>query len=242
MTCEYAQLDGSYVLGALAPAERKEFELPLHSCPACSRSVQELAGLPGLMARVDPDILENPPAPTPPPQTLWPALLRRVRRAQRRRTVATAGLAAAATAAIVLGSVALAGSLGDEAAPPAAGPPAASSSPTVSATPTPAAAVMKPVDEGALRATLALESVAWGTRLKLTCSYPPTGHWYDDAPARSYAMVVRTSDGGAETVATWRPLLGRTMQLDGATSSLAAEITAVEVRTSEGEPVLRLRL
>lgn len=242
MTCEYAQLDGSYVLGALAPAERQEFELHLHSCPACSRSVQQLAGLPGLMSRVDADILESPPAPTPPPETLWPTLLRRVRRAQRRRTVATAGLAAAATAAIVLGSVGLAGSLGDGTVPPAAGPPSGTSNPTASATQTPPAAVMKPLGDGAVRARLALESVAWGTRLKLTCTYPATGHWYDDAPARSYAMVVRTSDGRAETVATWRPLLGRTMQLDGATSSLAADITAVEVRTSDGRPVLRLAL
>lgn len=240
MTCQYAQLDGSYVLGALAPAERRQFELHLRSCPACSRSVAELAGLPGLMSRVDAEILDSPPAPTPPPETLWPALLRRVRRAQRRRTVATASLAAAATAAIVLGSLALAGSLGEEAAPPAAAPPA--ESPTPSVTQPPPATAMRPIDDGSVRATLALESVPWGTRLKLTCTYPATGRWYDDAPAPSYAMVVRTGDGRAETVATWRPLLGKTMQLDGATSNLAADIASVEVRTSDGKPVLRLAM
>ena len=46
MSCEFEHLDGSYVLGALAPGERQEFEHHLSGCAECARAVQELAGMP----------------------------------------------------------------------------------------------------------------------------------------------------------------------------------------------------
>ncbi len=96
--CEFAHLDGSYVLGALSPAERLEFEHHLAGCEECSRSVRELAGLPGLLARVDGDVLEQPVADEPLPDTLLPALSREVGRSGRRRGLLLAGLAAATVA------------------------------------------------------------------------------------------------------------------------------------------------
>ena len=60
MTCQFAHLDGAYVLGSLAPAERLEFEAHLPGCAECSRGVRELAGLPGLLAQVDVADLEVP--------------------------------------------------------------------------------------------------------------------------------------------------------------------------------------
>ena len=56
MTCEMAHLDGAYVLGSLSPSERQQFERHLRVCVDCARSVQELAGLPGLLTRVDLDM------------------------------------------------------------------------------------------------------------------------------------------------------------------------------------------
>lgn len=100
MSCEFAHLDGAYVLGALSPAERVAFKQHLAGCEECSRSVAALAGLPGLLGRVDAEVLEEMPVEEPPP-TLLPALLREVRSRRRRRTVTTAGLAAAA--ALVVG-------------------------------------------------------------------------------------------------------------------------------------------
>ena len=47
--------DAAYVLGALSPAERREFEEHLAGCARCQRSVAELAGLPGLLAQVSPE-------------------------------------------------------------------------------------------------------------------------------------------------------------------------------------------
>ena len=79
MSCEYAILDGAYLLGALAPGERQEFERHLPGCAECSRAVGELAGLPGLLARVAPEDLGTT-SDVPMPETLLPALVREARR------------------------------------------------------------------------------------------------------------------------------------------------------------------
>jgi anti-sigma factor RsiW len=83
MSCEFEHLDGSYVLGALSPAERRDFESHLAGCDECSRSVRELAGMPGLLALADASVLEPPPDVVPVPDTLLPALLSSVRRTSR---------------------------------------------------------------------------------------------------------------------------------------------------------------
>jgi hypothetical protein len=51
---KFAQWDAAYVLGALSPAERREFEEHLASCPACQAAVSELVAIPGLLAQVSP--------------------------------------------------------------------------------------------------------------------------------------------------------------------------------------------
>ncbi len=102
MRCEHAEQDGAYVLGALSPAERLDFERHLATCEECARSVRELAGLPGLLSRVDAAVLEEPSdaAAPPVPDALLTNLVREVSRTQRRRRFVTAGLAAAAILAI----------------------------------------------------------------------------------------------------------------------------------------------
>ena len=51
----FATWDAAYVLGALSPVERREYEEHLAGCPACQAAVSELAGLPGLLAQVPPE-------------------------------------------------------------------------------------------------------------------------------------------------------------------------------------------
>lgn len=233
-SCGYAELDGPYVLGALSPAERQEYEQHLATCVDCARSVRELAGLPGLLARVDPVVLEPPPATEPVPGTLLPALVREVRRARRRRLVATVAVAAAA--AVAVGAVLLQGLDGDS--PPVASAPAPSPSPTSTAR---VGESMVPLHHAPVHATVAFTPVMWGTRLDLTCSYAESDDGgYQGEPTSTYALVVRTREGGVEQVATWKALPGRTMRLTGATATGRTDITMVEVRTAEGRVVLTL--
>ena len=88
---------------------------------------------------------------------------------------------------------------------------------------------------------LALESVAWGTRLDLTCSYltKQGGDVVYGGPT-TYVMEVRRRSGDVDQVGTWMGIQGATMHLTGATSARRGNIAAVVVRTSEGQPVLRL--
>ena len=241
MSCDFAHLDGSYVLGALSPGERREYEQHLEGCPTCARAVQELAGLPGLLARVDPAVLEDPAEPEEVPETLLPALVGEVRRSRRRRTVAAGSLAAAAAAVVVtLGAVTLTSSDGND------GPTAAPTGPSPTSTTSPTSAAvgrpMTPVGYTDMEAQVALTSVPWGTRLDLTCSYETEQHVAPGAQpgaGTTYSLVVHTRDGRTEQVATWRGLPGRSMRLAAATSATAAQISSVEVR-SGGQPVLRL--
>jgi hypothetical protein len=191
--------------------------------------VRELAGLPGLLARVDADVLESPAADVPVPAGVLPALLRDVRTERRRRTWLTAGAAAAAAVVVATATFTLA-SLNDSGDAPAAAPSATSSS-------TPTGRPMAPVgDVKGVRATLDLAPVAWGTKLDLVCSY--LGETYT-AP-EAYSLVVHTRDGRTEQVATWKSLPGKTMRLAAATATSRSDITSVEMRTSNGDPVLEL--
>ncbi|MDX6358511.1 MAG: hypothetical protein QOH37_1565 [Nocardioidaceae bacterium] len=222
--CAFAMDDAAYVLGSLSPAERKEFEAHLPGCDVCSLAVRNLAGLPGLLGRLDADVFEGP-AIEPVPDTLLPRLSRAVRRQQHRRTWLIAGAAAAVAAAIgVGGAVAL-----DQ------------PDPTTPVAVAPVGHAMTRIGNDPMSANVALTSVAWGTKLDLTCSYPRPGGAlpYEGG---DYALVVHTADGRSLRVATWTGLPGKTMHLSAATSALAGNITSVTVVHVGGPPALELDL
>lgn len=225
---------GPYVLGALTPPERRDFEEHLRDCPACERTVGDLAGMPGLLARVPRSAWEH--APDRPeaalPDTLLPRLLAEVRRSRRRRTVRVAGAVAAALV-VLTGGVA-AWQLGPAGTPD---PPGGSPPPVTAPEPgTP----MRQVGQDTVSARLAMEQVPWGTRLDLTCSYDAPAGGYGAAPPPSYSLVVRTTDGRTEQVATWQAVPGRTVTVTGATATPADAIGEVEVRDAQGRALLEL--
>lgn len=222
--CAFAMGDAAYVLGSLSPAERKEFEAHLPGCEECSLAVRNLAGLPGLLGRLDADVFDAPPI-EPVPDTLLPRLSRAVRRQQHRRTWLTAGVAAAVAAAISVGGAMALDNRGV-------------STPAVVA---PMGTPMARVGSDPMSANVALTPVAWGTRLDLTCSYPTPGSRID-YEGGSYALVVHTTDGRSERVATWRGLPGKTMHLSAATAALSSDIRSVDVVRLDGSPVLNLDL
>jgi hypothetical protein len=67
MTCpDAAPALGAYVLGALEPEERRQFDEHLLRCASCSAELAEFRALPGLLDRVRPEDLQPVPvAPSP---------------------------------------------------------------------------------------------------------------------------------------------------------------------------------
>ena len=226
--CPYELWDGSYVLGSLSPADRKEFEAHLDGCATCSRSLRDLAGLPGLLGRIGPEVFEDS-EPEPVPETLLPRLSRAVRREQQRRTWLTAGIAAAAAVAITVGGVAVFDRHSSQ-------PSAAPSNPVVTTAP---AQRMTPVVHDVMKASVSLTPVAWGTRIDLTCSYP---HQNSRDKGASYALVVHTTDGRSHRLTTWWSVSGPPMHLGGSIAASEGQISSVDVTWTNGKPVLELSL
>jgi hypothetical protein len=229
VSCSFATWDGAYVLGSLSTSDRREFESHLAGCDTCSRAVRDLAGMPGLLGRLEPEIFDEGD-PEPVPDTLLPRLIDAMHRGQRRRTWLTAGLAAAAAVVVTVGGALVlehAESGAPEAVPPSSSATSAPPATTV---------VLKPVGAETMTASVALTTVGWGTRLDLTCTYAAA---HADQENVSYALVVHTTDGRTQRVGTWNGLPGRTMQLTAATATPEDDISSVEVTWLDGSPVVR---
>ena len=222
----YADWDSAYVLGALSPAERREYEEHLESCDACRRSVAELAPMPGLLARLTPDRAtalldeEAGPAGAPRPELL-DAVRREGRRRRIRRTRLRIGIAAAA-AAVVLVAVLV---------PLAVLRPAAVGE-TVA---------FEAVADVPVSATAVLTPVGWGTRIDLDCRYESSGS--RDAPGAAadgwpYVLVVVDRDGTRSEVSSWRAMPGATARLQAGTAVALDDIASLEIRTVAGGDVL----
>jgi len=225
---EFAMYDAAYVLGALSPADRRDFESHLAVCTACAGSVAELAGLPGLMSRVSLDQLTAEPEPVP--ETLLPSLARAVRRERGRRRLVAGTSAAAAACLIAVGAVSL---LTDSESPTR--PPVTASAPTRPGT---ADRALTAVIPSPVTASARLVDMAWGTRIDLTCSYRAQGLYPNKQVP--YAMVVIDRRGVAEQVATWKTLPNQTLTVMGASSRDRKDIAAVEIRMLSGRTILRL--
>ena len=102
MTDRFTHDAAPYVLGALAPEERRAFEEHLAGCEGCMAEVRDFAGLPGLLSRLPAEEVLSEPEDQPEPPSLLAPLLVRVgseRRARRWRAVLV-GAAAACLAAV----------------------------------------------------------------------------------------------------------------------------------------------
>jgi anti-sigma factor RsiW len=216
-TDPYRQWDAAYVLGALSAKERLEFELHLASCQECSAAVAELAGVPGLLAKV-PESEVGATGPAAP--DLLPKLARAARRHRIRVRILTVGTAAIAAAAAAVLAIAL--PLG----------------PSDSTGPVAKEATLSQVVQSPLHADVQLVSVAWGTKIDMTCRYTATGTSNYPAPPVDYAMFVTDAGGHSSQVATWAAAPGSTVTLSGATSLRVDAIRSVDVRSVHTGKVL----
>ncbi|HET6504647.1 MAG TPA: zf-HC2 domain-containing protein [Amycolatopsis sp.] len=206
----FSTFDAAYVLGALSPEDRGAFEHHLKECDACARAVQDLAGLPGLLSHVTPEMVDV----DSPPAELLPTALTRARRARRRRTFTTLGTATAAIAAAVAVVIAV--------LVPSGG--------TVPGT------AMTPLGSYPVQAVAAVAPLSGGSRVDMSCSYEGSSgnadyqlvavrrdgtearlaSWWADPgrtakmsidtallPGEIQALEIRTTDG--MTVLRWSP-------------------------------------
>lgn len=212
----YAEWDAAYVLGALEPGERRDFEAHLATCERCRASVAELVSLPGLLTRAQPWFEEADAEVGPPSNLVSLVEAREARqRSKARRRVGLMAVGAAAVLALGIG-IPLA------------------MTPSV---PEPDAVVaMEAVADTPVTASLAFDSVAWGTNISMTCDYPAAA--YPGTGGGTYTLVVTSTSGATEQVGTWAAVPGKTIHLDAATSVPLDQIASVTMVDSTGAVLL----
>lgn len=225
----YSHWDAAYVVGALSPEDRREFEQHLAACASCSRSVAELAGLPGLLAAVPAgqalllcevdvesavatggDLPGGPDVPGLADAGLR-RLLKTARRERNRARALMAGVVVAVAAAAATVALLLPGWVGSPAVEPQA-----------------TSIAMQQVVPSALTADIRLAGESWGTRIESSCRYAKTRYGAD---AQAYAMYVTDRKGTANLVATWLAGPGTTVEPVGTTSVPLADIATVDIRS-----------
>ncbi|PRZ40534.1 putative zinc finger protein [Antricoccus suffuscus] len=219
MSDKYSTYDAAYLIGALSPEDRRDYEQHLIGCPDCRTALGQISGVPGLLTRMpDIDTLTSDDVP-PVPESLLPRLLDAVERRRRRRRwlAAVGGIAAAACLAL-----ALVVGLGPQ--PPAA---------QLAATPTSSAISAA---SGPLTASAQLTERAWGTQIKLQCMYSGAAAY----PLGPYRLVIIDPSGSNQQIATWNVVPDKEAVVEASTSLTSDQISTLEVRTASNIVVLTL--
>ncbi|CAN5438010.1 zf-HC2 domain-containing protein [soil metagenome] len=232
--------DAAYVLGALSPAERHEFEEHLDECERCRAAVSELSALPGLLGRIDEArafaLLEREDGdgdgdaeadesldisePIESGNIVSIASARARSKRIRRTLISVVALAAAAALASVL-TLAIPPLLAPKSHPDAFSAFAAASG--------------QPVN---FDAAVKLTSTGWGTRLEMDCSYHPVANADGGYGTATYSLWVVGKDGSEQQVSTWRASPGSEALVDAGTATPLNDIAQLDLRTADGGTVL----
>ncbi|RKR75622.1 anti-sigma factor family protein [Frondihabitans australicus] len=238
----YADWDAAYVLGALSPAERREFEQHLTECDECSAAVTAFAAMPGLLAALPrdealalldadddteaqgagSDIPSGWAAPVAAAPDLLPRLASRARRTRRRRLGVTIAGAAAA-AALVAGAILV--------------PPLVTHrSPTTEV-------ALKAAVPSALAATVDFTTEHWGTSIRMNCEYygKGEGSGSETGDSWTYGLYVTDRSGTTTRVSTWTTGPGSDVVTTGSIDTSLSQLTRVEVRSEASGAVLLSR-
>jgi Putative zinc-finger len=237
---KFAQWDAAYVLGALSPAERREFEEHLSNCPHCQTAVSELAGMPGLLAQVSPADaamlsmavdndagLSETAAATDteaeliepgPPSSLLPKMIEKARSRRRRMVAAVAGIAAAVL--LVVGGVAVASGL-------------------LPLDPEdPERVAFSPVVPSAITAVADVIPGTEGTEIKVECVYAEVNDPRPGSGHDSYSIFVVDRSGNASEIKEWPATPNKQMRPSGTTPLRPSQIADLEIRESDTNEVL----
>jgi hypothetical protein len=239
---KFAQWDAAYVLGALSPAERREYEEHLASCPACQAAVSELAAIPGLLAQVSPgdaamlamavdsqpdhgepaageaELVESELVETGPPPTLLPKMIKEARSRRRRMLAAVAGIAAAALLAV--GGLAIGTGL-------------------IPLRPeSPQRVAFSQVVPSAITAVADLIPDTNGTQVKVECVYAEVNDPRPGSGHEIYSIFVVDRAGHASEIKEWPATPNKQMRPSGTTPLRLSQIADLEIRQSDTNEVL----
>ena len=224
----YTQWDAAYVLGALSPDERREFEEHLSSCSTCQAAVSELAGLPGLLAQVSPEDAAMLVIDTPglgdeqPPKTLMPPQVSQLR-ARRRRMI---GAIIALAAALVL----IAGAIGIGTGVLPIGRP-----------PDPYLLAFHRLQPTAITAIVEVVPQPQGTDFRVECQYGETNEPTQSGHER-YSIWIVPRSGAAMEAKSWPASPNKVMRPEAHSTLPVSRISAVEIRDEAGASLLRAEL
>jgi hypothetical protein len=213
---DIANWDAAYVLGALTPEERREYEDYLAANPQHAAALDEFSSLPSILDVLSPEealaLVSTDEPRDEKPLDLMPSLARAAERRQRRsRRNFMLMVTATAAAFLAVGVIVTAAVLGR---------PQTSTSPTLQA--------MTSTGRPGVTAQLAVTEKKWGTRLDWQCQY--TKDWSRNVG--SYDLVVTTVDGKHTTVGSWRPEGNETSGLAAATVIPTSQIRTVDIRVA----------
>jgi hypothetical protein len=235
MTCPHLVDSGVYVLGALAPAQRLEFEQHMTTCAECRAEVSELAVLPGLLGRLDePSVVGSAELPIP---SVLPNVLAKVHRQQRGRRVL------AGAAAIVVAALALVAGLNLPASGPAAPKPgsvgALTSSAPVVVNPIALHDMMPEDPDATITAQVGFTPVVGGTQIELKCQYPKTSGTTYSGKKWFGLFAVPVNGKPAQELGTWGVNPGDNGGVPATVTSWSVpQMSRLELRDSTGAVVL----
>jgi hypothetical protein len=230
VTDRFRDWDAAYVLGALDSEDRRTFERHLARCAECSIAVAELAGLPGILAKLPPaqavELLDETGGNLGFDDQLrdgahTPGLVQRLAGIAARRRRVRVRLSVLGVVALVAIGSAVGGVVYT-----------ASTRPAV-------AVAMTPLHQQVITARMQVTPKAWGTRFDWSCSYQ-RDVW---STPTSYDLVVVLKSGEQKTVGTWSSDGPHAAGLSASSDISYGDIRTVEIRLpGSTEPLLRENL
>ena len=231
---QYRDWDAAYVLGALSFEERKEYESHLSQCESCSSSLTLLAGIPGILGKIDSQtalaLMQSEELATENSTVEDSAFIKklaaRAAKAQQASRIRQSLVAAAAI--LVFTSLGVAGGA------------LLHSSGEVSPSTAPASATswhLTNLQPQIMSAALEISGKKWGTHFSWDCTYSKVAASWPESTR--YNLIITDSSGRKTIVASWSPSGGAAKGLSATTALPVSRIKMIEVTvTGSAAPII----